>query len=100
VKRPVTTLGAVTAILMAFWTASGGALAVSPEYSQKTVLRLHHHASFRGSHAIQPIPFRRLPRHIPFYRGPGYIFVPGRGIIDDACNLPTSGCYNEQRDVQ
>ena len=27
-----------------------------------------------------------------------YTFVPGRGISDEACNLPTSTCANEQRD--
>jgi len=31
--------------------------------------------------------------------GPGYVFVPGRGILDEACNLPTSTCTNEYRDV-
>ncbi len=32
------------------------------------------------------------------YSGPGYTFVPGRGIVDEACNLPTSACPNSQRD--
>jgi hypothetical protein len=42
----------------------------------------------------------------PDYRGPayiqmpGYIYVPGKGILDEACNLPTSTCSNEKRDVQ
>jgi hypothetical protein len=31
--------------------------------------------------------------------GPGYVFVPGRGILDEACNLPSSTCTNEYRDV-
>jgi hypothetical protein len=30
-------------------------------------------------------------------RGPGYIYVPG--IVDGACNLPTSPCSNEFRNV-
>ncbi len=34
------------------------------------------------------------------YRGPGYIYAPRRGIVDEACNLPTSACPNEMRDVQ
>jgi hypothetical protein len=29
-------------------------------------------------------------------RGPGYIFVPGRGIIDAPCGLPTSACSNSE----
>jgi len=32
------------------------------------------------------------------YFGPSYTFVPGRGIVDEACNLPTSACPNTQRD--
>jgi hypothetical protein len=31
---------------------------------------------------------------------PGYIFVPGRGILGAACDLPTSTCPNTERDVQ
>lgn len=37
-----------------------------------------------------------LPRASAF-RGPGYIYVPR--IVDDACNLPTSACPNEFRNV-
>lgn len=33
-------------------------------------------------------------------RAPGYVFVPGRGIVNEACNLPTSACPNTLRDVQ
>jgi hypothetical protein len=29
--------------------------------------------------------------------GFGYIFVPGRGIIDEPCGLPTSACTNSER---
>jgi hypothetical protein len=31
---------------------------------------------------------------------PGYVFVPGRGILGEACNLPTSTCPNTERDTQ
>jgi hypothetical protein len=37
-----------------------------------------------------------LPRASAF-RVPGYIYVPG--IVDGACNLPTSACSNEFRNV-
>jgi hypothetical protein len=37
------------------------------------------------------------------YFAPGYatgnIYAPGRGILDEARNLPTSACPNDQRDV-
>jgi len=32
--------------------------------------------------------------------GPGYTFVPGVGILGESCDLPTSACTNEYRDVQ
>jgi hypothetical protein len=32
--------------------------------------------------------------------GQGYVYVPRKGIVDEACNLPTSACPNEMRDVQ
>jgi hypothetical protein len=32
--------------------------------------------------------------------GPGYVFIPGRGILNESCNMPTSTCTNEYRDVQ
>jgi hypothetical protein len=31
---------------------------------------------------------------------PGYTFVPGVGILGESCDLPTSACSNEYRDVQ
>ena len=31
------------------------------------------------------------------YFGPSYTLVPGRGIIDEGCNLPSSACPNSQR---
>jgi len=35
------------------------------------------------------------------YCGPyGYVFVPGHGILGEACNLPTSTCENQYRDVR
>lgn len=34
------------------------------------------------------------------YQGRDYVFVPGRGILGEACNLPTSTCENQFRDVQ
>jgi len=40
-------------------------------------------------------------RHVPpnAIRGPGYTFVPGVGILGESCDLPSSACTNEYRDV-
>ena len=53
---------------------------------------------------------RRCPtvRNMDFLRklppnaivGPGYTFVPGVGILGASCDLPTSACTNEYRDVK
>ncbi len=45
-------------------------------------------------------PVYAYPPRTYVYHGPGYTFVPHRGIIDEACNLPTSACPNEMRDVR
>jgi hypothetical protein len=33
-------------------------------------------------------------------RMPGYTFVPGVGILGASCDLPTSACSNQYRDIQ
>lgn len=32
--------------------------------------------------------------------GPGYVFVPGHGILGEDCDMPTSTCSNEYRAVK
>jgi hypothetical protein len=41
-------------------------------------------------------------KHLPpnAIRMPGYIFVPGVGILGESCDLPTSACSNRYRDIQ
>jgi hypothetical protein len=41
-------------------------------------------------------------KHIPpnAIRMPGYIFVPGVGILGESCDLPSSACSNRYRDIQ
>jgi hypothetical protein len=40
--------------------------------------------------------------HVPpnAIRMPGYTFVPGVGILGASCDLPTSACSNQYRDIQ
>jgi hypothetical protein len=33
------------------------------------------------------------------YFGRGYTFISGKGIVGEACNLPTSACPNSQRNA-
>ncbi len=38
--------------------------------------------------------------HDTLVYGPGYVFVPGHGILDEDCDMPTSTCSNEYRPVK
>jgi hypothetical protein len=58
------------------WFAHGEALPYGPEYGF----------------------LRRVPPNA--IGGPGYTFVPGVGILGESCDLPTSACTNEYRDVR
>jgi hypothetical protein len=71
--------------------------------------RHHHHlyAMYRGPFfapraALPHAPEYGFLSHVPAnaIRGPGYTFVPGVGILGESCDLPTSACTNEYRDVQ
>jgi hypothetical protein len=71
---------------------------------------LHHqrlYSMYRGPFTASPPSLPYAPeygflRHVPgnAISGPGYTFVPGVGILGESCDLPTSACTNEYRDVQ
>jgi len=60
---------------------------LSPSY-HKARHDVAHHAGYRGAHASAN------------FFAPGYVFVPGHGILGEDCNMPTSTCPNEVRDTQ
>ena len=75
--------------------------------------KLHHLHYTRPGAAYRPrlfaedraLPYRPeygfLPRVPPdAIRMPGYTFVPGVGILGASCDLPTSACSNQYRDIQ
>jgi len=65
----------------------------------RTVARHHHHLVRHDlTRPAGPYPAPRIEQ--PGYGGPGYIFVPGKGILGEACNMPTSTCPNELRDIR
>jgi hypothetical protein len=53
----------------------------------------------RGAAAHGAPSFYAAPPRGPVYRWPTNTYLPGRGIVDEACNLPTSACPNELRDI-
>jgi len=72
----------------------------------------HHVNATHHAHSTYPRRHRHFVRRDlpPFYGyagappgarvEPGYVFVPGYGILGEDCNMPTSICTNEYRDVR
>src|SRR5262245_53451462 len=61
----------------------------------------HHFSNYRPLYGY----YTRQGQYVPgagdrLIYGSGYVFVPGHGILDEACNLPSSTCTNEYRDVR
>jgi hypothetical protein len=71
-----------------------------------------HHARYSSLHGLHmSYGSQRLPygpeygflSHVPAnaIRTPGgSIFVPGVGVLGESCDLPSSACTNEYRDIQ
>jgi hypothetical protein len=97
-------------LLVALAVLVGGlpAAAATPDRNNKAVVspRAHRSDVVRRRQS----PARTLPygpeygflKHVPpnAIRMPGYIFVPGVGILGESCDLPTSACSNRYRDIQ
>jgi hypothetical protein len=81
-----------------------GAMAGPPAHRETSQLshRLRHFAARHGRYVARREAMPVFGRNdVPGYvYEPGYIYLPKKGIVDEACNLPTSACPNEMRDVQ
>jgi hypothetical protein len=58
------------------------------------------HRTFTDGFRHDAEPYYPVRSKVLLFRGQGYVYVPRKGIADEACNLPTSACPNEMRDVQ
>jgi hypothetical protein len=97
-------------VLVAMGVSLGAQSAAAASDDQRKLARPHHHhlyAMYRGTYFAPPATLPRTPEYgflgqVPAnaIRGPGYTFVPGVGILGESCDLPTSACTNEYRDVQ
>jgi hypothetical protein len=89
---------------MAFGAQSAGAADHAKRGHPAWHSHFHHlHMSYGAPSATLPYgPEYGFLRHVPAsaIRGPGYIFVPGVGILGESCNLPSSACTNEYRDIR
>jgi hypothetical protein len=99
---------ALAAIILSLGALSAAAASSDQRRLGKPLPHRHHlYAMYRGPSFAPPATLPYAPeygflRHVPAYAvgGPGYIFVPGVGILGESCDLPTSACTNEYRDVQ
>jgi hypothetical protein len=82
--------------------------AVNHKRIAPVVHRVHHaYATYRWPQFAQPATLPYGPEygflgHVPpnAIRMPGYTFVPGVGILGESCDLPTSACPNEYREIE
>jgi hypothetical protein len=88
------------------------AAAASPYYKGKHAAPVVHrgyygYAAYHGPRAVHggTLPYgpeygflRQVPPNA--IQMPGYTFVPGVGILGESCDLPTSACPNQYRDVK
>ena len=98
---------ALAAIVVSLGAQSAAAASADQRRLGKPLPPHHHlYARYRGPYSTPPAALPHAPeygflRQVPpnAIRGPGYTFVPGVGILGESCDLPTSACTNEYRDV-
>jgi hypothetical protein len=59
-----------------------------------------HRAHATHREFVRGSAYGATPQIVTTGRGSGYFYMPRRGIVDEACNLPTSACPNALRDVR
>lgn len=71
-------------------------------YHERALHATHRWSEGRQAEALPYGPKYGFLSHVPAnaIRMPGYTFVPGVGILGASCDLPTSACSNEYRDIQ
>lgn len=71
-------------------------------YHARALYTPHRWDGWRQADRLPGGPEYGFLSHVPAnaIRMPGYTYVPGVGILDESCDLPTSACPNEYRDVQ
>ena len=97
-------------LLAALTVSLGGqpAAAAGANKNKPAVYRAQHLYAMDWSRSFTPpaaLPHRPEYGFLDYVppnaiRMPGYTFVPGVGILGESCDLPTSACSNEYRDVQ
>ena len=85
-------------------TAANGNKYAKPHriHHERTLYATHRWPEGRQAEALPYGPEYGFLSHVPAnaIRMPGYTYVPGVGILGASCDLPTSACSNEYRDIQ
>jgi hypothetical protein len=98
----------VTVSLAVAISSTGATAASSGKPNYEKAHRVHHvYPAYRGPRVAHAATLPYGPEygfltHIPpnAIRMPGYTYVPGVGILGESCDLPSSACPNEYRDIQ
>lgn len=97
----ITIPGLMTTQATADSSAGPGKHARSATHAAPQHRRWHvAHYGFAHRFGEGPAGYYAAPPNVPVIHEPGYHYVPRMGILDEACNLPTSACPNEMRDIQ
>jgi len=91
-------------LMLGLITISTVASATVHEWTHRNAPGAHSHATLQ----LRYHPGRDVARRAGYAApvssaadlGLGYVFVPGRGILGEDCDMPTNSCPNELRDVQ
>ena len=98
----------LAAVALSLGGQSAAAASAKYQRAMPIVHRTHQaYAPYRRPYFARPQALPYGPeygflRYVPAnaIRMPGYTFVPGVGILGKSCDMPTSACTNEYRDVQ
>jgi len=93
----------VLALALSMSPGTPGAVAASAVKNKHAVTTQRVHRAYamhrtRQFRSIDEARYGGIPPNA--IRMPGYVFVPGVGILGESCDLPTSSCSNENRDIQ
>ena len=101
---PKNTSTLAAALLLGCLTTSAVAGTATHDGRDRNAARAHRHTAFQmrhdAGHAVAHRPGYAARVGAPSEFGSGYVFVPGRGILGEDCDMPTSTCPNELRDTQ
>jgi hypothetical protein len=96
-KKMVSAIAPAVVVALGFMTTD--VMAGSSAHHQLPHSAAHHLARGEFVHGFgngAPV-YNGVGPFVPGYRESGYAYVRGRGIPDDACDLPSSACWNDNR---